>query len=747
MQYQLLISSGIRGLLVASLLLTLGCAEKSTPLATSPLFAELSVALEADIDSPTCPWKVGYPDIKSMRLRLFSGTPESLEDTVAAFDTSSVDIAQDGCLSFVQCAGASVIMDQPSSMNFDEKVEACIDAGGSLIPATLINVQELEASTGMTAYLELFSGVDCDEEDLAFVSMRGELEVAPEEPQSVHMTPLCKGHFTTLPTPINENTGFLRDLALTECERDCDCVEPFKDILKKECTESQLEADIVPGAPVHCVNSRCSADYGFEWLLQTECDGNSDCVALFPNSVCGSAGYCDVTSYYPLEPNRAMAFHSSAVLPDGSIALVGGFNKSEDGRFIAEDTSVLRFNPHTLVFEEKAPVDIESGETTGGLNRAMHATILDDTTGVLVLSGGIQNLEVAFKADDEGIRRLILAAKLPGEDESESYVDSIAVLGGDMTGENVSVRITPIQVSVDGEFEAQPIALQVVEKVLNSGKAEFLFSGGVAPEKTAGTTSVTAGLDTAPYANMAMNCVFSSNLKAKCLVNRGVFVNPRGAANGTCFSWNDEGLCTGFATLGGANSTEARVGELFASSTEGTNGKFVKLASDGADGLRRAKFVQSKYTTQGSHVVFGGGDQKTFGGPPNVPTMVLTLEGPDTDEPTLVAEPVSGNISFGGIEATFRNHQATVELEDGDILVTGGLNNQNLTTSLILIFDTETEKYRNATLQLSRARFGHQATRIEAGLLKGSVLVTGGLSANTEDSTPSFVRTAEIFVP
>ena len=117
-------------------------------------------------------------------------------------------------------------------LSYEERIEACEEAGGGLVPATQIAVQELKSSNGnVTAYLELFNGADCEADSVAFVSTRSGIQIQKGEPQGIHMTPLCKGHFTSLPSPSRVSRDLLlRELALTECSVDCDCVEPFKEI-------------------------------------------------------------------------------------------------------------------------------------------------------------------------------------------------------------------------------------------------------------------------------------------------------------------------------------------------------------------------------------------------------------------------------------------------------------------------------------------------------------------------------------
>jgi len=48
---------------------------------------------------------------------------------------------------------------------------------------------------------------------------------------------------------------------------------------------------------------------------------------------------------------------------------------------------------------------------------------------------------------------------------------------------------------------------------------------------------------------------------------------------------------------------------------------------------------------------------------------------------------------------------------------------------------------------LARPRFGHTATRIDSGLLKGAVIITGGLTVDNATANVQYVPTAEIYIP
>ena len=478
-----------------TLLLSGGCKNSSSPMETAEVVEELaqvSFALELDVDSPTCPHTLEYPSIKSMRLRILDGTVDDLETAVVRFDTSSPDIAPDGCLSFVQCGGADVRMDAwtpPRTRSESRRVggrwrigscHSNCRAGAEIIQRKCHSVSgtlQRGRLRGGFRRIRQHAIRDSDSEGRAAGNS--------------HDSPV-QGTLHILASPSRDNVTFLRELALTECSVDCDCVEPFKEILKKECTEEQKEQDVVPGSPVSCVNSRCSSDYGFEALITTECEEDAECSSVHPNAFCGAEGYCDIGSYYPLEPNRPLAFHTASLLSDGGIALVGGFNQESDGAFSASGAAALRFDPYTLTFTEVEEMpwldeELEAGE----LDRAFHTALTLDEGEAVVVSGGIGAVELGFETDEEGTRRLAIRPADDEDSEKANFRSNVVLLDGAMKNGTTQARQSGL--SVAGEEDVfQGIALQAADLVLNQGQGEYLFASGLAPE---GSPATDAGVE------------------------------------------------------------------------------------------------------------------------------------------------------------------------------------------------------------------------------------------------------------
>ena len=343
---------------------------KSLPAPAAEKLASLSIALQTDVHSPTCPVSFEYPDVKSIRLRLFEKFPANPDSGSPVFDTSDTGIAPDRCLSFVQCGGANVLIDAMNTgMTQAERTEMCLDEGGTLVPAAVIHITEIEAAEGMTAYLEGFSDDNC--EDRVFVGARGDIDISTAEPRSYFVAPLCVGHFSALPHPGLDDLEFTRRVALEECDVDCDCINEFKNELGLACSAEQMEMDSVPGAPIQCDDGRCTRGYGFENLLVTPCSDDGDCEDEYPYSSCEDNGYCTIDSYFPLNMVSSRAFHSSTALPDGRIVLSGGLTHADGSTFTAGPVHPVAFDPYNVTFSEM-DFDNNTEELEFNLGRAFH---------------------------------------------------------------------------------------------------------------------------------------------------------------------------------------------------------------------------------------------------------------------------------------------------------------------------------------------------------------------------------------
>lgn len=712
--------------------------------------AQVSFALKADVVSAGCPVSLSYPDVRSMRLRLFDGTPDNPDGTSPLFDSSSKSFAPDGCLSFVQCSGGSVRMDANDGQSQADKAAQCEAGGGVLVAARSLDVVDIATGTGITAYLEVFSDANCEQR--AFVALRGGIDIVKNAKPSFSLIPLCTGHFTELPNPSHDNPTFSRAVATTTCTGDCDCLDAFADTPGvRACSEQERANGSVSGAPLQCKSGRCTRGYAFEALLATTCESDEVCTAIYAEARCDAeVGFCAVDSYFPLEPAAPRAFHSSTALADGHVALVGGLSASTNAGLVAEPNAVELFDPMTFTFSKAKYQDSAADSfETDDLGRAFHSSILADGGGSLVTVGGLRSIDIRVQDSGKGAGRQLVLGPTSGLGDKANYRSDLVLL--DVTNPTTATRGRSVTLDVTssvGEVQktlSQPYAGAIAEVVDNGGKVEFFFAGGFAPSGSPGTQGANDE-ETAPFANLVVNCVFAGSLGASCLVNPSVLSVARAAAAGVCLSSNANGVCEAFGLVGGARQSGAPTAEIFQVPEEGRGG-FVAMESDGAGDLRRAKFVRTaSFPSDGVAFTFGGANVELFGGPANVPTYAVSADVSDPETPTLVAQEVDASQAPGGESATYRSHHAVSTLSRSRILVTGGLDDANLPTAQALLFDTESQSYTDQLLSMNRARFGHQATVIARGPLAGAVLVTGGLEL-ASDGRGRIVRVAEIYVP
>lgn len=733
------------GVLVAAAALGVGCAPaEDQGQASQGKLVQVRFALAADTASSGCPNGLKFPDVKSVRLRLFSGSPESVDASSPLFDTSDPSIAADGCLSFVQCTASSVRIDEPGSSQ-QTRIDQCKAAGGTTVEALEINVTDIEPNGNVTAWLEAYSDEAC--QNKVFVGLRGGIDIeAGDDGRGYFIQPLCVGHFTELPDPGSEDATFIRNVAGTSCGSDCDCIDAFSDTLKIKCSEAQKAKATLPGAPLQCRQSRCTTGHAFEDVLTTACSEDSACTALYPNAGCGADGFCRVTSYYPLNMRLPRAFHTATSLPDGRVALIGGLSASVTGgdgkaSFVAKDAPIEVYDPRLGTFAELPVAAAEPGALQGAeARRAFHTTTPMRDGRFLAVAGGVQEASLRVAGTGANRKLQIATPDVSVAGEGTNMLSNLFLVD---TSSRIG-RAKALGVDAGGKRTPQPFAMHSASSVLSHGTEELFVLGGIAPDGTPITQC--DGKSTSPYADVATNCQVGDPAEASCKVNACVLHAARAAAADACFAQNADGTCSAYAILGGALSDKSPVGEVFDSPTDsGGSGSFAALKADGSDELRLAKFAATVSKPEdGRAWWFGGAVSTSFDAPANVGTFELTLK--DGAERMLQATP-SNTSALSSASAAMRTHLTATQLGSGLVLVAGGLDTQNKSTDSALLFDTANNAYKATDLKMERARFGHRATVIESGLLKGAVLVTGGMSLSGTATTPALVPTAEIYIP
>jgi hypothetical protein len=96
----------------------------------------------------------------------------------------------------------------------------------------------------------------------------------------------------------------------------------------------------------------------------------------------------------------------------------------------------------------------------------------------------------------------------------------------------------------------------------------------------------------------------------------------------------------------------------------------------------------------------------------------------------------------GGLPQALRVHSASTAMNDGSILVTGGIDDDGNPVGTAYIAKGNSIV---KTFEMAVPRFGHTATLITKGPLEGSVLIAGGFTIR--DGQLHLVEGAEIFHP
>ena len=705
---------------------------------------QVRFALAADSASSGCPNGLKFPEVKSLRLRLFNGSPDSVDGATPLFDTSDPSIAPDGCLSFVQCTSPSVRIDAPGATQAT-RIDECKAAGGTTVEALEINVTDIEPNGNVTAWLEAYSDEGC--QNRVFVGLRGGIDIESEsDGRGYFIQPLCVGHFTELPDPGSEDATFIRNVAGTACASDCDCIDAFSDTLQIKCSDAQKAKVTLPGAPLQCRQSKCTTGHAFEDVLTTACTDDAVCQDLYPHTACGKDGFCRVTSYYPLDMQRPRAFHTATSLPDGRIALVGGLSAQTTGKdgkatFVASDAPIEVYDPKLGTFGELPVAAAEPGALQGAEGRRAFHTATPMREGrFLAVAGGVQEASLRVAGDGANRKLQIATPDVTVAGEGSNMLSNLFLVD---TSSKIG-RAKALGVDSGGKRTPQPFAMHSASSVQSHGTEELFILGGIAPDGTPITQC--DGKSTSPYADVATNCQVGDPAEASCKVNACVLHAARAAAASACFSQSADGICSAFAVLGGALSDKAPVGEVFDSPPDsGGSGSFAALSADGSDDLRLAKFGTAvSHPADGRAWWFGGAVSTSFDAPANVATYELELK--DGADRTLKATP-SDTSALTNASVALRTHLSATQLDSGLVLVAGGLDTKNASTNTALLFDPANNAYKAADLKMERSRFGHRATRIESGLLKGAVLVTGGMSLSATATVPNLVPTAEIYIP
>jgi len=259
-------------------------------------------------------------------------------------------------------------------------------------------------------------------------------------------------------------------------------------------------------------------------------------------------------------------------------------------------------------------------------------------------------------------------------------------------------------------------------------------------------------------------CTLGGGTGATCAVSSSdePLVAPRAGHADLCLIPDSDGPgCQEYMLLGGAVGGGAS-GEVFSSSEDVFNAalEFVDPDKTGLIGALLSEMVR----------VEGDGevpDIFSFGGTTAVGNHELLddefrvriyppIHGPAPEQVRVDLQ--SGNLTvaqvdlsdLGGDDSkTFRIFHSSTVLDDGSVLVAGGLDAETRASKNVMFFeDPNTDALTfSGEANMRQRRFGHTATVIPAGLLKGAVLFVGGFTADADTGLVDFSPSAEIFLP
>jgi len=637
-------------------------------------------------------------NIKTFRIRVYAGTPNT-EAEKALFD--SLD------------------------------VHGCFKAGG-----TDVRIQDLKAGENRFVYYQGYSDAKCTE--LYAVGIRGGITIEGNSDliQSAKNT-VCTGN-DTCETEIHPD-------AYCDCELEGDDDEKYcKDGVQSVCMVSPPV--FVPLYVVGKFNSLpVPSDSLKSSAAKVSCDTDVDCQdSVHRASTCSDElGYCTMEGLFPFSPARARAFHTADVLSNGKILYTGGFNHVRDGNsFYAAAPFFEVFNPRTGLFEKPLLQDNWGGQNVG-LHRS--ATAGSDR---LLITGGISELILKYQQGEELKLRWDIPKKYDcGGDSCVNFSKTLIVAN--------YVEGTPF----DTKSGLPDRLLGHRSALVNHGDITWLLLTGGYVFSDSGQLNPTNQHTLCNAADILANekeptCIVSTNSEAfplryshadACLVGGGI-----------------GNACTEYVVFAGVEEGEPS-GEVFSSDGDPFNQllSFTEITS-----LNKALFpelVKAATVDEDDPAKL-----YSFGGVSSVAkkagdgNWMLDFPAPDMQPQQVNVNLANFSLTTGGLDLmdlqpageVYRLfHTVSVLEQEGaasSVMLSGGIGDDALPTRSVLFFDdiaTHALTYVAKT-KMKIARFGHTATVLPVGLLKGAVLVVGGFTVvDKATGTIEYAQGAEIYIP
>ena len=445
---------------------------------------------------------------------------------------------------------------------------------------------------------------------------------------------------------------------------------------------------------------------------QRSCSLPQDCKAVHNHATCDLQGKCVIDDLFPLNGYVRRGLASSLPLGDGGVAIVGGFSRAIDGKWSATSAFGEVFDPLAGYFRaattanslEFAPVGL--------------AVAVTDSGQAVVLVGGSSSATLALDAGKS------LTTPLGGIGCGTGTAVDCPVLN----------RIQRWDVFADtlreASFGTAPGILPIVARVRTKDGDRLLVAGGAKAPINKNVDQRQAGASLCDLTPKdAISCPASGTR---------TMLAARANAASTCLVAAADGTCTSLLILGGRKKGGA-LAEIYDATTDSFAA--VDIQGDPSVILHGGTLHR---LSGGNLLLLGASNQAIFmeddvlpAAPVVPPAPLAQLQPPTlitvTPSPTgptaLKLTPVAMG-SWAGGDGGKRLLPAAVSLQDGSVLLIGGLDERLQPLPDALLFDQNGQPV--ARIPLAAPRVGGTATVMGGHTaVAGCALLAGGFVPDT----------------
>ena len=404
-------------------------------------------------------------------------------------------------------------------------------------------------------------------------------------------------------------------------------------------------------------------------------------------------------SLYPLNQSARRAFHSATALDNGDVVLVGGLSEQRDNSiFLATKQTVELFDPATITWKR---IELPG---LSGIRVAMHSAIAlgDNRLGIF---GGAK--EISLRLENSALR--------PHIAPKANTLQGIANLNGNMFVVDMAHGDVTTAALAGGARVGTHAA-----RVDTADGPRVLVSGGSVPSGDGVVPSESTDL-----------CDVGSN-KPSCAV---VGLNKARTHHcGFCLDSAPSFWCKKYFVFGGLSSDIADgldhiIGEVYGDEFDAVI--WGQHSPDNDD----INVAYPGCVRSGNNLYLTGGTE-VYDEAPTIAPQRLIVPTPYQQVSAVALE------NADDTPQVFRIHHASTALNNGRVLVTGGIDDEGNAVDTAYI--AQGNKIVGQ-FNMAEPRFGHTATLITIGALKGAVLIAGGATINKGNIR--LVEGAEIFHP